>query len=90
MSECSYPWLNALAVGTKVLLLCNYVVKHKLMNGSIGTITRIVYDNSEGLRADWALPAYVVVDFLQSTILESDKAFPDKPSTYVPVPTDTF
>ena len=71
--NCNYPHLNALAVGAKVIFLCNYVVELCLINGSVGTITHIIYENQEELQEHKPILAYAIVNFPKSEILESEK-----------------
>ena len=42
--DCNYPRLNALDFVANIMLLRNYVVELCLMNGSVGTITHIIYE----------------------------------------------
>ena len=48
MEEASYPLQNAVCIGAVVMLLCKFVVEYGLMNGSIGIVCEIVYENKEG------------------------------------------
>ena len=50
VKESSLPLRLALCVGAKVLLLSNFVVEYKIMNGSVGTVTDIVYKDKTGPR----------------------------------------
>ena len=72
-----------------VMLLRNFVVEHHIMNGSIGIVREIVYKEANGPANSSQLPAYVVVDFPNSTVPEAEKQFPDKPSSWVSIPTVT-
>jgi hypothetical protein len=45
-----YPLKNALCVGAKVMLLKNFVVERKLMNGSVGHVKAICYKHPAGPR----------------------------------------
>ena len=57
------------------------------MNGSIGTVVDIVYREKEGpTRNPKSHPAYVVVDFKDSTIPTSDALWQEGKPTLVPVP----
>lgn len=85
LKEVNLPSLSALAVGAMVMLLTNQIVEKKLMNGSIGKVVRIVYRNAEGPRDKNAQPAYVIVDFPDFIINESEKCFPDLPKTCIPI-----
>jgi hypothetical protein len=80
------PTISALCVGAKVMMQHNFLVEHKLMNGSIGTVMDICYPTPSGpYDPDYEGKAeYVVVDFPQSTLPVS--LVPGKPSTCVPVP----
>ena len=48
ISEMSYPSVSALCIGAIVMLFKNVVVEEKLMNGSMGAIIDIVYDDARG------------------------------------------
>ena len=70
------------------MLLKNYVVEEKLMNGSMGTVIDIVYDDARGSRVPGALPLYVVVvDFPESIL--SYSLIPGSPPTHIPIPITT-
>lgn len=86
IGDTNLPLRNALCVGAKVMLLTNFIVEHKLMNGSIGVIVDICYDCEEGPSNPNA-QMYVVVDFEDSTLPEP--LIPGKPSTWVPIPVIT-
>ena len=45
------------------MLLNNCIVEEKLTNGSIDTVTEIVYDEPRGPNIQGNLPLYVVVNF---------------------------
>ena len=83
----SYPSVSALCIGAIVMLLKNFVVEENLMNGSMGTIIDIVYDDARGIKLIGALPLYVVVDFPESTL--SLNLIPGSPSTHIPIPITT-
>ena len=72
VKEKSYPMLTAITVGATVMLLKNFVVELNIMNGSVGTVTDIVYKEKEGPREKNNLPPYVVVDFPKCLILKED------------------
>ena len=76
VKESLLPLRLALCVGAKVLLLSNFVVEYKIMNGSIGTVADIVYKDKAGPRDAKALPAYVNVYFLNSCIPDNEKIVP--------------
>jgi hypothetical protein len=84
--ESSLPTRVAICVGSIVMLLRNFVVEYKLMNGSVGTIREIVYKSNNGPDNDNELPSYVIVEFPNSTIPEEDSLIPGKPATMVPIP----
>lgn len=85
VKESSMPARSALCVGAKVMLLRNFIVEHKLMNGSVGTVKRICYKNPEG-PANPDKTDYVIVEFPNSTIPEEDALIPGMPPTWVPIP----
>ena len=71
------------------MLLKNCAVEEYLMNGSIGVVKEIVYENSIGPTSSINLPAYIIVDFPKCTVPEVRKLLPNKPRTFVPIPTFT-
>ena len=77
--ETSLPLRVAICKGAVVMLLKNFVVEYKLMNGSIGVVRKIVYRDSAGPSNHLSQPAYVIVEFPSSEIPESDKYFDDYP-----------
>ena len=77
--ELLYPKISALCVGEVVMLLQNYIVEEKLMNGSVGTVKEIFYDNPMGPYNSGRLTLYVVVDVSESTLDSS--LIPGSPST---------
>ena len=80
----SYPAISAFCVGAVVMLLKNFIVEEKLMNGSIGKVIEIAYDNSNGPNIAGALTLYVVVDFPKCSL---NHGFIDRSSTtYIPIP----
>ena len=48
VKDSSYPKRSAFCVGAVVMLLKNFVVEWKIMNGAIGIIRDIVFENSSG------------------------------------------
>ena len=84
--ETSLPLRVAICKGAVVMLLKNFVVEYKLMNGSIGVVRKIVYRDSAGPSNHLSQPAYVIVEFPSSEIPESDKYFDDYPSTWIQIP----
>jgi hypothetical protein len=62
--QCGLPDCVAFRIGDRVLLLQNFAVPLKLVNGAVGRVAEIVYAERDGPRADSAAqPLYVVVDF---------------------------
>ncbi len=60
-----------------------------MMNGSIGIVCEIVYENKEGSNGlSFELPLYVVVEFTHCTIGSdvNGQCFEDKPPTWIPIP----
>ena len=88
VDEINLPARTALAVNAKVMLLCNFIMELKLMNGSVGVVKEIVYRSPEGPRGPngpKTHPAYVIVDFPDFVIPEEQKLLPDRPSTWIPI-----
>ena len=90
VKEVSYPNQSALCKDAKVMLLKNFLVEAGLMNGAVGTVYDICYKTelgpyAQGEGVDNKIQ-YVIVDFPDSTIPESDKFFPDLPRTCIPIP----
>ena len=83
ISECNFPLRSLLCVGAKVMLLDNFIVEYKLMNGSVGVVKKLCFSNPEGTPDE---KMYVVVDFPDSTVPDEQKLIPDEPATYVPIP----
>ena len=76
----------ALCVGDMVMLLQNFIVEHKIMNGSVGMAKAIIYESPNGTADKNALAKYVIVDFKQST-LSADKPMTEgAQSTWISVP----
>ena len=65
------------------MLLDNFIVEYKLMNGSVGVVKKLCFSNPEGTPDE---KMYVVVDFPDSTVPDEQKLIPDKPATYIPIP----
>ena len=80
------PERLAICVGAKVMLLRNFVVEYKLMNGCVGVVKEIVYKSTSGPANKDELPVYVIVDFPSCTIPLEDALVPNMPPTCVPVP----
>ena len=90
VKESTYPKRMAFCVGSTVMLLKNYVVEENIMNGSIGVIEDIVYEQSSGLLSDsYSLPSYAIVNFKNASIPYNLKAFPNISSTCIPIPVAT-
>ena len=85
--ECNFPLRSLLCVGAKVMLLVNYIVEYKLLNGSVGVVKELCFSNPEGDkkgREDSMM--YVVVDFPESTIPEGQTLIPNQPKTWIAIP----
>ena len=76
----------AICVGAIVMLLRNFIVEYKLMNGSIGVVKQIVYENKEGPADRNNLPAYVIVEFSECEIPEEENLIDGRNSKCVPIP----
>ena len=64
------------------MLLVNYIVEYKLMNGSIGVVKQLCFSNPEWDkkgREDSMM--YIVVDFPESTIPEYQQLILNQPTT---------
>ena len=48
VKESSLSVRQALCMGAKVMLLTNFIVELKVMNGSIGEVKKIMYKTSDG------------------------------------------
>ena len=57
------------------------------MNGSIGTVIEIIYDDPRGPNIQDSLPLYVIVNFLESTL--QTRLINNRPSTHIPIPITT-
>ena len=67
IKEYNFPKLTALNVGCKVMLLKNSPYKYKLVNGSIGIVKKIIFENRNGPRnIPYELPTCIIVEFKQS------------------------
>jgi hypothetical protein len=87
LHECSFPLHSLLCVDAKVMLLVNYIVEYKLMNGSVGVVKQLCFSNPEGdKKGTEDSRMYVVVDFPESTIPEHQKLIPNQPKTCIPIP----
>ena len=72
------------------MLLKNYIVELNLMNGSVGIIKKIVYENKNGPKyKKYPLPACVIVEFKNVCLSEEKKAFPMYPNNWIPIPVTT-
>ena len=86
MKEFYFSKLTALNVGCKVMLLVNILSSFDLVNGSIGTVTDIIYKHKNGSRQiPYTLPTCVVVDFKECTIDEESKWRDELPCTCIPI-----
>lgn len=65
------------------MLLKNVVVEEKKMNGSMGIVIDIVYDEARGSKLIDVLPLYVIFDFLESTMHYN--LIPGTPPTHIPI-----
>ena len=86
MKDINLPEKLPLCIGSKVMLIVNQVIEEGLMNGSVGTIKEIVYDDPAGPRGPRGFkthPKYVIVDFPESSI--SQPLIPNMPATYIPI-----
>ena len=87
IKEKSYPMLTAFTKGATVMLLKNYIVELGIMNGAVGTVVDIVYEEAEGPRNQNNLPAYVIVDFPKCMFPKIGIGYNvQAPKTHVPVP----
>ena len=87
MREISYPKRTTLCVGASIILLRNIIVEWKITAGFIGVVRKILYHHPDGPTHNPSyLPAYVIVEFPQSTIPVDKKYFTDRPSTWVNTP----
>jgi len=70
------------------MLLINFIVEYKLMNGSVGTVRDICYKNKEGNtpEGDDSVYVYAIVEFPDSTVPENEAMIPGRPSTWIPIP----
>ena len=76
-----------MCAGPYVMLLNNYVVEWKLVNGSIGIVRGIVYGNSHGLNENFKhVTAYVIVEFTSASVPGHDILGEDEPYNWVPIP----
>jgi hypothetical protein len=83
INESNLPLRGLLCMGAKVMLVDNFIVEYKLMNGSVGVVQGLYFSNSQGQPDD---KMYVVVNFPESTIPEERKLIPNMPKTCVPIP----
>ena len=90
VKDSSYPKRSAFCVDAVVMLLKNFVVEWKIMNGAIGIICDIVFENSNGQREQHnTMPAYVVVEFPNCIIPNENSCFQNQPPNWVPIPVVT-
>lgn len=88
LTESNFPVRNLLCTGATVMLLINFIVEYKIMNGSVGTVKDICFENKEGdaMDDDGSVYVYAVVEFPDSTVPENKAMIPGKPSTWIPIP----
>jgi hypothetical protein len=86
ISESNFPLRLLLCTGAKVMLLYNFIVEYKLMNGSVGIVRDMCFKFPQGDQNSDDGTKYVVVEFPDSTIPENKKLIPGKPATWVPIP----
>ena len=85
--EISYTKRTAIYDGASFILFRNIIVEWKITSGSTGVVRQIIYHHPESSTNDPSyLPAYVIVEFPQSIIPADKKCFPDRSSTWVPIP----
>ena len=86
MRDASYPRRIAFCVGAVVIILKNYIFEWKIMNGAIGIVCDIVFDNITGQRKqDDAIHVYVVVEFPNYIIPNVNKCFQNQAPRLVPI-----
>ena len=84
--ESNFPKKQAICVGCTVMLLHNFLVSAGLMNGALGIVKDIHYEDPCATgRKDAKF--YVVVDFPLCTL--KSPLIPGCPTTYVPIPVIT-
>ena len=57
------PLLNAICIGSFVMLLRNFIVEYNLINGAIRIIHDILYTEYDGPNNQIAIPEYDFVEF---------------------------
>ena len=69
------------------MLLRNFIVEHNIMNGSVGIVRNIAFKHPTGPKSETnCLPSYVIVEFKCLNISEENKAFPQYPGNWIPIP----
>ena len=68
-----------------VMLLQNFIVEHKIMNGSVGMLKAIIYESPNVPADKNALAKYFIVDFKQSTMSADEPMIEGAPSTWIAV-----
>jgi hypothetical protein len=68
------------------MLLHNFILEYKLMNGSVGTVRDICFQHPDGDKNTEDEMKYVVAEFPDSTIPEGQNLIPGQPATWVPIP----
>ena len=72
-----------------VMLLQNFIVEHKIMNGSVGMAKAIIYKSPNGPTDKNALAKYVIFNFKQSTLSADEQMIEGAPFTWIAVPVVT-
>jgi hypothetical protein len=88
--ECNMPERNALCQDAMVMLLHNFLVEMGLKNGAIGKVVCTIYKNEDGPNGigeggSKIMPAYVVVDFPDTT-LNTEDVWDQANPTHIPIP----
>ena len=76
-------------VGAMAMLLQNFIVEHKIMNGYVRMLKAIIYESPNGPADKNVLAKYVIVDFKQSTLSDDEPTIEGAPSTWIAVPVAT-
>eukprot|EP00957_Ditylum_brightwellii_P042072 3186986-Ditylum_brightwellii.AAC.1 len=72
------------------MLLKNHVPELCIVNGSVGTVKKVMNKNRAGIREPGTLPAYATIDFPSINISKEKKCLPDAPRRTVPVSVNVF
>ena len=84
ISECNLPSRNLLHFGAKVMLLKNFTIEYKVMNGYVDVVVIELRFSNPKVTPDENM--YVVVHFPDSSIPDEHKLIPNMPLIYVPIP----